>query len=245
MRDRRAIGQREGGRHRFLCGMAGNLKDKAILDLGCGFGWFEKHATNMNCARILGVDTDGVSLERAKQEAPSAEFARKDVTLAVDELSELQERFDIVTMFDFYEHLPLDKAGVLLTAIPGLLEPGGNSRLLISVPYRGLVATALDPAFYFGHRHYRSRDMETKLDEAGFAVENVVYAGGLWEQLSMIWLYVFKWLFAREMPFASFLEMQRAKEYEDSRQEPGRVKACATMFLEARPYARNPVRQAT
>ena len=239
MKDRRTIGQRAGGRHFFLCRMAGDLENKAILDLGCGFGWFEKYATKMKCVRILGVDTDEVSLERARTEAPAAEFVLGDVTELVADFAEGTGRFDVVVMFDFFEHLPRGEEVALLANTMSILEPT-MGRLLISVPYRGLITTALDPAFYLGHRHYRLRDMEIKLNKAGLSVERAVYSGGFWEQLSMIWLYLFKWIFAREMPFASFLEKRRVREYEDSRPKPGWLKACATMFLEARPQRQVP-----
>ena len=139
----------------------------------------------MKCARILGVDADDVSLERARNEAPTAEFTQGDVTEIGDDLGV----YDVVVMFDFFEHLPRGKESALLVTIRSLLNPEGG-RLLISVPYRGFISTALDPAFYLGHRHYCLRDIETKLKDAGFTVENVVYAGGIWEQLSMIWLYI-------------------------------------------------------
>lgn len=219
LKDRRTIGQRAGGRHFFLCRMAGDLENKVILDLGCGFGWFEKYATKMKCARILGVDTDEVSLERARTEAPAAEFVQGDVTELVADFAEGPGRFDIVAMFDFFEHLPRGKEAALLATTTILLEPTVG-RLLISIPYLGLITTTLDPAFYLGHRHYRLGEMETKPNEAGLSVERVVYAGGIWEQLSMIWLYVFKWIFAREMPFASFCIIPRRKKGEGIRGQP-------------------------
>jgi hypothetical protein len=67
---------------------------------------------------------------------------------------------------------------------------------------------ALDPAYYSGHRHYRLRDMEAIIGQAGLKVSRDVSPGGIWKRPSMICLYIFKWVFRREMPVASFLERE-------------------------------------
>ena len=227
MINRKTIGQRVSGRHLFLCRMAGDVKGASILDLGCGFGWFEAFAINAGCSRIVGLDTDEVSLKRAARETTGPEFLLYDALNAPENMGE----FDIVVMFDFLEHVPAGDESLLLEKVRGFLKPDG--RLLISTPHRGLVSTLLDPAFYLGHRHYKSTEIERLLGGAYFKIQRVAYAGGVWEQISMIWLYIFKWFFGREMPFEAFLEKRRAREYEDSRPKPGRLKACVTMFVEA------------
>lgn len=227
MRNRGAIGQRASGRHHFLCRMADDLKGASILDLGCGFGWFESHALDAGCSRITGVDTDPLLIKRARSEASEALFLCCDAAYLPEDIGS----FNMVTMFDFFEHVPRAKQVSLLKKTRRLLLPDG--RLLISVPYRSLLSTLLDPAFYLGHRHYSLSRIKAMLDQAGFELLKVRYAGGIWEQLSMIWLYLFKWAFAREMPFQSFLEKRRVKEYEEDCLKPGRVRACVTMFVEA------------
>jgi len=206
--------------------MAGRLEGESILDLGCGFGWFEAYASENGCRKIIGVDRDEQLITRARREVPGAEFILQDA----HEISLDVGSFTVVAMFDFLEHLT--EAGVvdILLRVRGLLEPEG--RLLLSVPCRSFLSNALDPAFYLGHRHYRIQDLERVLNIDGFKVSRVLYAGGLWEQLSLIWLYIFKWVFRREMPFADFLERKRSGEYEAFRQKPGR-KAYVTMFVEA------------
>jgi SAM-dependent methyltransferase len=206
--------------------MSGKLEGESILDLGCGFGWFEEYAIRNGCRKIIGVDIDEKLIERAKRDAPAAEFLVQDATEILRDTGE----FSVISMFDFIEHLPLRDVVDILGRIRQLLEPGG--RLLLSVPNRSLLSNTLDPAFYFGHHHYGVQDLKEILDDAGFRISRAVYAGGLWEQLSMIWLYVFKWVFRREMPFADFLERKRFTEYEAYQQEPGR-KAYVTLFVEA------------
>jgi SAM-dependent methyltransferase len=221
---RKDIGNSLTGRHLFLCELAGALAGEKVLDLGCGFGWFEEHALGRGCASVVGVDTDEVRLESARGRAPAAEFITGDATVMPRD-----ESCTVVAMFDFLEHLPHHQVQWVLLNAASALEPDG--RLLVSVPYRGLVSTPLDPAFYLGHRHYTAASMGVLLEKGGFTVRRVMYGGGMWEHLSMILLYVFKWVFAREMPFEAFLEKKRRAEYLPPRLSPRSTSA--TMFTEA------------
>jgi SAM-dependent methyltransferase len=227
LKDPRTIGHRLTARHRFLCKMSGGLEGESILDLGCGFGWFEAFALENGCGKIIGIDRDEKLITRARREVPGAEFILHDATEFLTGVGS----FNVVVMFDFIEHLT--EAGVvdMLLRVRGLLEPEG--RLLLSVPCYNFLSNSLDPAFYLGHRHYRFQDLERILNDDGFEVSRVIYAGGLWEQLSLIWLYIFKWVFRREMPFADFLERKRSAEYEAFQQQKVGRKAYVTMFVEA------------
>ncbi|HEY5532112.1 MAG TPA: class I SAM-dependent methyltransferase [Candidatus Anoxymicrobiaceae bacterium] len=224
MRTRKDIGNSLTGRHLFLCELAGPLAGDNILDLGCGFGWFEEYALAQGCSGVVGVDTDEVRLESARQQAPAASFITGDATALPSEGS-----YKVIAMFDFLEHLPRDLVPEVLENAALALDKGG--RLLVSVPYRGMVSTFLDPAFYFGHRHYTAAGMGALLEKGGFALRRVMYGGGMWEHMSMLLLYVFKWVFAREMPFETFLEKKRRAEYLPPRPRPR--PASATMFIEA------------
>lgn len=228
MKDRSTIGQKLTGRHRFLCKMAGDLKGEEILNLGCGFGWFENYALDRGCQRILGVDTNPRLIDLCRRELPSAEFLLMDAANLTPDIG----TFGVLCAFDVLEHLPRGQEVALLRRALDLLPPQG--RLLISVPYLSLLSAALDPAFYFGHRHYSVGRIEELLRSAGFRVQRTYFAGGVWEQVSMIWLYIFKWVFRREMPYQDFLERKRMSEYEGYRPQPS-IGACVTMFVEAKP----------
>jgi SAM-dependent methyltransferase len=225
LRDRRGIGHAVTGKHRFLCEMAGRLEGEAVLDLGCGIGWFEDYAGRQGCARVVGMDNDEVRLELARRRAPEAVFISGDATVIDEDIG----TFTLVAMFDFLEHLPRHSVPNVLRNVANLLEPGG--RLLISVPYKGLLSTTLDTTYYLGHRHYRPLEIQALLDDAGFEISRVQYGGGIWEHISMIWLYIFKWVFGREMPFSAFLEKKRLGEYQSPSSIPG--SASATLFVEA------------
>jgi SAM-dependent methyltransferase len=228
MKDRDLIGQRVTGRWTFLCSMAGDLEGEAVLDVACGAGWFEEYALSAGCPRVVGIERSAALAEAVSLRLPDAEIQVIDATGDLTSLG----KFDTACAFDFVEHLPRGGEVRFLQGLHDLLQPGG--RLLISVPYRSVLSCALDPAFFFGHRHYNLPQVERILSKSGFKVDKAVFAGGLWEQVSMIWLYLFKWLFRREMPFADFLEERRRREYESWGIRPG-PGSFVTMFIEARP----------
>jgi len=228
LKHRSTIGQRLTGRHRFLCEMAGDLEGEEILDLGCGFGWFEKYAVDRRCRRIVGVESNPRLVELCRKDVPEAEFLLMDAA----DVTPDSGTFGVLCAFDFLEHLPRGQEVALLRRVLDLLSPQG--RLLLSVPYLSLLSAALDPAFYFGHRHYSAVRIDELLRSAGFRVRRTYFAGGVWEQVSMIWLYIFKWVFRREMPYQDFFERKRTSEYEGYRPQPS-IGACVTMFVEAKP----------
>lgn len=74
-----------------------------------------------------------------------------------------------------------------------------------------------DPAWYFGHRHYSVGRLRTIFADAGYSIEAFHVRGAGWELVSVIMLYLFKWVFRAEMPFKAYFERQREREFLGSR----------------------------
>jgi SAM-dependent methyltransferase len=104
-------------------------RDRAIVDLGCGFGWFCRWARVQGAARVVGLDVSENMLARARAATadPAIEYARADL-----------ERFDLpVASFDLaYSSLALHYVANLdglLATLRGALLPDG--RLVFSVEH--------------------------------------------------------------------------------------------------------------
>ena len=57
------------------------LRDKRVVDLGCGFGWFARWAMSQGAAGVLGVDLSENMLSRARAETadPGVRYLRADL----------------------------------------------------------------------------------------------------------------------------------------------------------------------
>lgn len=154
------------------------LSEGRVLDLGCWTGGLLRQLDQrIGCGEIWGVDLDGPWLDVARQAVPSGEFRPIGSLL---ELSDTVEgAFDFVFFLETIEHLPRGTEGRTLRAIREVVAPGGS--LVLSTPYAGPV-TPLDPAWaLLGHRHYRLPTLQSLLEAAGFELDEVGYAGNLYE----------------------------------------------------------------
>lgn len=92
--------------------------------------------------------------------------------------------FDEILFCDVLEHLDRNAESLALREIRRFLAPSGN--LILTTPNDFWIFTYLDPAFYFGHRHYTSTEVENLLKSSGFEVKSIFTTGGIWECLGVI-----------------------------------------------------------
>ncbi len=211
MKFQTTIDRRLTGRHKksFLFTGVDNIQNKDILDIGCSFGWFEKWAIENGCKSIIGIEPDGKDLENAQKQVPGAKYIKGSVLA----LPLHDKSVDIVVMWEVLEHLPKNAEEKTFLEVCRVLTDGG--KLCLSIPNCTFWSCILDPAWWLiGHRHYSEERLRKIAVETGFEVEQVAYGGGFWELQSMILLYVFKWLFKREVPFKEWFEEKREAEYQ-------------------------------
>ena len=221
-RYRNDIETRLTARHKMAMRIGGEPKDKNILDIGCSIGWYEKFAVEAGCKLVVGMDTEGADISIAKDMVDGAHFISSSVLC----LPFMDCCFDVVTMFDVIEHTPKNSEADCLNEISRVLKEDGI--LVLSTPNNNFVAKVLDPAWYLGHRHYSRGGLEKLLRESGFRVELVDSGGSFFEVISMLLLYVFKWMFKLEIPYKRFFENKKNKEYS------GDGKGFTTLFVKAR-----------
>ncbi|MGO9198157.1 MAG: class I SAM-dependent methyltransferase [Acidimicrobiales bacterium] len=149
-----------------------------VLDLGCWTGGFLRQLDRqVGCGEIWGVDLDGPWLDVARQAVPSGTFA--PITGLLELRKAVEGDFDFVFFLETIEHLPRGSEGRTLRAIAEVIRPGGS--LVLSTPYAGPL-TPLDPAWaLIGHRHYRVPTLRSLLEAAGFEIDEIGYAGNLYE----------------------------------------------------------------
>jgi ubiquinone/menaquinone biosynthesis C-methylase UbiE len=203
---------------------AGELASRDVLDIGCGFGWFELLALDCNAASVVGLEPSEADLVTARKHV-SDECVSFVVGSAI-ELPFADQSFDVVVCWEVLEHLPAGTESQAFAQFHRVLRPGGL--LYLSTPYASLRARALDPAWWLiGHRHYSTDDLERLVRDVGFEVELLEVRGGGWLLASILDLYIAKWLFRRAPFFESAVNRRVDRELQ-------RPTGYANCFLKAR-----------
>ena len=104
-----------------LFSMMPNLKDKTILDLGCGFGEHCKGFVESGAKKVIGIDISEKMLEIAKQENTDSKITY--INMPMENIFELTEKFDIV-ISSLAFHYVEDFAGVVKNVYNLLNENG-------------------------------------------------------------------------------------------------------------------------
>lgn len=100
-----------------------------VVDLGCGYGWFCRWASEQGAARVLGLDVSEKMLERARQTTSGAtvQYARADL----EHLDLPAAQFDLAyssLALHYIKDLP-----ALFATIHAALKPG--SRFVFSIEH--------------------------------------------------------------------------------------------------------------
>jgi len=97
----------------------GELRDRVVIDFGCGDGAEAVEAALRGARRVVGLDIREQALEKAREAASRAGVADRCAFL-----TQTDERADVILSVDAFEHFD-DPAGVL-RVMRGLLKEGGS-----------------------------------------------------------------------------------------------------------------------
>lgn len=206
-----SISSRLTGRHKRSFLFCGNMRGLKVLDVGSSFGWFEKFAVGAGVKKMVGIEPEDKLFYQAQKEVPQATFKKGSAL----KIPEKDSSYDVVVMFDVIEHIPVGTEPQALKEIYRVLKPGG--KFFLSTDYDLWISKLMDPAWYFGHRHYSQNRLKKLFNKAGFKVNLFERRGGFFEIIGTILLYIFKWVFRSEVPFKKFIDRQKDIEYLDKK----------------------------
>lgn len=181
-----------------------------ILDIGCGYGWFEQFALANGATSIVGIEPTEEALVTARA------WLRDDrATFQVAGATSVPfpaDAFDLAVMWEVLEHLPKHSEPAAFAEVARVLRPGG--RLFLSTPHAAPLAVVTDPArWLIGHRHYTLEQVREFAARAGFEVVRLELHGGAWEIVHMNVLYVSKWILRRRPIFEEPLKARLDREW--------------------------------
>jgi 2-polyprenyl-3-methyl-5-hydroxy-6-metoxy-1,4-benzoquinol methylase len=138
-------------------------KQAACLDVGCGMGFTLLGLRELGFSNVHGIDIDKSQVAACHARGLSAER----VESAESYLLARPTTFDVVTMLDVLEHVPVDHQIGCLRAIWSALRPGG--RLIVQVPNANAILASRWRYIDFTHfSSFTEHSIAFALGNAGF-----------------------------------------------------------------------------
>jgi SAM-dependent methyltransferase len=108
--------------------------DLDVLVAGCGTWQAAKYAISHPAARVVGIDVSSTSLEHTERLKQKHDLTNLEVRqLAVENVEELDQHFDLIICTGVLHHLADPDAG--LRALRSVSKPDGALNLMVYAPY--------------------------------------------------------------------------------------------------------------
>jgi len=108
--------------------------DLDVLIAGCGTWQAAKYAISHPKARVVGIDVSSTSLEHTEKLKQNYNLTNLEARqLAVENVAELDQQFDLIVCTGVLHHLVDPDAG--LRALRSVLKPDGAMNLMVYAPY--------------------------------------------------------------------------------------------------------------
>lgn len=136
------------------------FKDKEVLDLGCGYGWHCKYASDHGAAHVVGIDLSQKMLQEAQKRNSGERIEYRRA--AIEDLQFGEESFDVIISSLAFHYIKDFES--LAAKIYRWLKKGGS--FVFSVEHPVFTAYGTQDWYY---------DMEGKI--LHFPVDNYYYEG--------------------------------------------------------------------
>lgn len=124
------------------------FKGRAILDIGCGTGYFIDHWLQRKAGKVEGIDVTEVSVNRLTEKFPEARFRLADV--GAPDL-EVDGQFDYVSIFDVLYHIVDDRRFEQAVA---------NLSRLSRIGTKVIITDLFGTSSVKGKKHVRNRSLD-------------------------------------------------------------------------------------
>lgn len=186
------------------------VKNKTVVNVGCSFGWMERELNTLLPRKVIGIDPNESAISFAQANVKDVDF----LVGSANKIPVPDRSADVITLFDVIEHVPANSEPEVFAEIYRVLKPGGT--LLLSTPNDYLLTNLLDPAWYFGHRHYKEKSLVRMISNSGFDSVSVMKKGTVWFSIFLLWLYTMKWIVRIKSPRFNYLEKKDDQGFKDA-----------------------------
>lgn len=187
-----------------------DVKDKRVLNIGCGFGWCELNFLSRGVKQMAGIEISEEDLKTARENIID-EKVKFSVGSAI-KAPFPDQSFNTVVSWEVIEHIPKNTENRMFVEVNRVLQPGGT--FYLSTPHASFFSNILDPAWWLiGHRHYSRRQLASYAKKNGFEVIDVKIKGRWWMLFSVLNMYISKWILRREPLFKDVFSQKDHEEY--------------------------------
>jgi SAM-dependent methyltransferase len=119
-----------------------DVRNKRVLDLGCGFGWHCRYVREQGAGSVVGVDLSDNMLDRARKSTPDAaiEYRRQ----AIEDIDFSPGEFDVVISSLALHYV--ERFDIVCEKVQRCLKPGGD--FIFSVEHPVFTARAAQDWYY-------------------------------------------------------------------------------------------------
>ena len=153
----------------FLLDWCEPVSERAVLDLGCGEGYFARKLAQRGAGRIEGMDLSSEMIARAQEQDAEQPLGIRYSVGDAPELGRFESAsFDLVVAVFLFNYLSREATAAAMAEIFRVLRPGGC--FVFAVPHPSLpFLRAEEPPFYFvrdgaGYFSGRNRSFEGRID---------------------------------------------------------------------------------
>lgn len=169
----RSINGLEGaGEWHVLKALLPELRDKSILDLGCGFGWHCRYAREQQARAVIGVDISEKMLQKAREKTDDHLISY--IRMPIEDINFSDEQFDVVISSLAFHYVKSFEG--ICKKVYKYLKPGGSFVFSVEHP----IFTSRDEQDWYydekGNRlHWAVDNYQSEgIRETSFLTENVI-----------------------------------------------------------------------
>ncbi|GLC88971.1 class I SAM-dependent methyltransferase [Lysinibacillus piscis] len=138
-------GLKAAGEWHILQTLLPDLKDKDVLDLGCGFGWHCRYAREQNAHTVIGVDISEKMLQRARELTNDSGISYQQ--LPIEDIHFADQQFDVIISSLAFHYI--ESFEVICRKVYRALKLGGS--FVFSVEHPIFTACSKQDWYYDDH----------------------------------------------------------------------------------------------